>query len=161
HAILAYLYSGLSSACLGKPFYGCVILLDIWLHLHIKMDFSKDETDNRIRTYDRCPIFRVRDALHYTNSMIIKTLRVRVGSEWREFLEDLPRVKFVFSSEALDNLRLKVRPGPGVELRLVDGKELVLYNPHRCFLQLGQPRHMIPTLSHYAPIESRMLGTYQ
>src|SRR5262249_36563130 len=122
HAILAYLYSGLSLACLGRPFYGSVILLDIWLHLHIKMDFSKDETDSKIRTYDRCPIFRVRDALHYTDSMIIKTLRVRGRSEWREFLNDLPRANFVFSSEALDKLRLRVRLGQGVELRLVGGK---------------------------------------
>src|SRR5262249_37455549 len=57
HVILAYLYSGLSSASLGKPFHGSVILLDIWLHLHIKMDFSKDETNSKIRTYTRCPIF--------------------------------------------------------------------------------------------------------
>src|SRR5262249_28229859 len=117
--------------------------------------------DSRIRTYNRCPIFRVRDALHYTDSMIIKTLRVRGRSEWREFLNDLPRAKFIFSSEALDRLKLRMRPGPGVELRLVGGKELVLYNPHRCFLQLGQPRHTIPALSHYTPIEPRIFGTYQ
>src|SRR5262249_15545918 len=152
---------GLSSTCLGKPFYGCVILLDIWLHLHIKMDFSTDETDNRIRAYDQCPIFRIRDALHFTDSMIIKTLHVRGRSEWREFLNDMPRAKFVFSSEALNQLKLRVRLGQGVELRLVGGKELILYNAHRCFLQIGQPRHAIPTLSHYAAIEPRMFGTYQ
>src|SRR5262249_51368433 len=95
-----------------------------------------------------------------SNSMIFKTLHVHGRSGWCKFLQDLPCAKFVFSSEALDKLRLKVRPSQGVDLHLVGSKELVLYNAHRCHLQIGQPRHQIPSLSHYPPIELRVFGTY-
>src|SRR5262249_4413954 len=61
----------------------------------------------------------------------------------------------------LTKLRLKTRPCAGVDLRLVGSKEFVLYNAHRCHLQIGQPRHLVPQLSHYPPIESRKFGSYQ
>src|SRR5262249_17627767 len=160
HAILAHLYSGLTSASLGKPFHGSMILLDIWLSFHMKMGHYTDESNENIRPYDRNPIFQIKDALHYTDKMIIKTTHVRSRSEWREFLSNLPVLEFLFFSEALAKLKLKTRPCAGVELCLVGSKELVMYNAHRCHLEIGQPRHLIPQLSHYPPIELRSFESY-
>src|SRR5262249_58041701 len=161
HVIPTHLYSGLTSACLGKPFHGSTILLDIWLSFHIKVGHYTDESDENIRPYDRNPIFRIKDALHYTDKMVIKTTHVRSRSEWRKFLNNLPVLEFLFFSEALIKLKFKTRPCAGVDLRLVGSKELVLYNAHRCHLQIGQPRHLVPLLSHYPPIEPRKFRSYQ
>src|SRR5262249_36771587 len=106
------------------------------------------------------PIFRIKDALHYTDKMIIKTMLVRSRSEWCEFLSNLPVLEFLFFSEALNKLKLKTRPGAGVDLRLVGSKELVLYNAHRCHLQIGQPQHLVLQLSQYPPIELRKFRSY-
>src|SRR5262249_43875917 len=57
--ILAYLYSGLTAVSTGKPFYGCAILLDIWLNFHIKLDFGTGATDDCLRSYNTSPIFRI------------------------------------------------------------------------------------------------------
>src|SRR5262249_8431048 len=159
HTILAHLYSGLTSASSGKPFHGSMILLDIWLSFHMKMGHYTDESDKNIRPYDRNPIFRIKDALHYTDKMIIKTTHVRSRSEWREFLSNLSVLEFLFFSEALTKLKLKTRPCAGVDLRLVGSKELILYNAHHCYLQIGQPRHLVPQLSHYLSIELRKFGS--
>src|SRR5262249_19129755 len=105
-AVLAYLYNGLSSTCLGGPFYGRVILLDIWFSFHLKMDFGVNESDNRIRSYERRPIFRIKDALHYSDKMAIKTLHVHNRTEWRRFLASLPCSEFIFSSEVLAELKI-------------------------------------------------------
>src|SRR5262249_5193767 len=99
-AVLAFLYSGLSSASLGGPLYGSVILLDIWFSFHLKMDFGTSESDNRLRSYERRPIFRIRNVLHYSDKMAIKTLHVHNRTEWHRFLTSLPRSEFTFSSEA-------------------------------------------------------------
>jgi len=159
-AVLAYLYSGLSLACLGKSFYGSIILLDIWLGFHLKMDFGVNDTDIIAKSYERSPIYKIKDTLHYIDTMVIKTLHVRTRTEWCKFLVRLPCSKFIFSSEVLVELKLKTRLGQGVDLHLVGSKELVLYNAHRCYLQIGQPYHGIPQLSHYPPIELRKFGTY-
>src|SRR5262249_18625316 len=92
--------------------------------------------------------------------MVIKTLKLHTRPDWRKFFVRLSRADFIFSSEALSRLRLKTRPCQGVDLHLVGSSEFVLYNAHRCYLQLGQPRHMIPQLSHHIPIESRIFSTY-
>src|SRR5262249_17887704 len=147
--VLAYLYSGLSSACMGKPFYGCALLLDIWLSFHVKMDFGTNDSSEKLKTYCQAPIYAIKDMLHYSKTMVIKALKLSSQADWRRFFVYLPRADFTFSSEALVRLQLKTRPCQGVDLRLVGSDELVLYNAHRCYLQLGQPRHAIPQLSHY------------
>src|SRR5262249_55932169 len=116
HAILAHLYSGLSSASLGKPFHGSMILLDIWLSLHMKMGPYTDESAENIRPYDWNPIFRIKDALHYIDKMVIKTLHVRSRREWREFLSNLPVLEFLFFSDALIKLKFRTKPCAGVDL---------------------------------------------
>src|SRR5262249_5173911 len=89
-----------------------------------------------------------------------KTLKLGSQADWRKFFVYLSRADFIFSSEALTRLQLKTRPCQGVDLCLVGSSELMLYNAHRCYLQLGQPRHVISQLSHYQPIESRSFNTY-
>src|SRR5262249_37827378 len=83
--ILAYLYSGLSLACLGKSFYGSVILLDIWLSFHLKIDYRAPDT-KAARSYERSSISKISTALHYTNSMVVKTwsciLELNGASSW-------------------------------------------------------------------------------
>src|SRR5262249_45711397 len=153
--VLAYLYSGLSSACLGGPFYGSIILLDIWLNFHLKMDFGMNKIDNRTRSYEQSPIFRIKDALHYSDKMAIKTLYMRNQTDWRRFLARLPYSEFIFSSEALAELKIKIKPKQGIDLRLVGSKELGLYNAHRFYLQIRRPRHKIPQFSYYPPIKQK------
>uniref|UniRef100_A0A1D1ZD79 Serine/threonine-protein phosphatase 7 long form n=1 Tax=Anthurium amnicola TaxID=1678845 RepID=A0A1D1ZD79_9ARAE len=153
--ILAHLYSGLSSACLGKPFHGSVILLDNWLSFHMKIGFS---ADTKTKSCNRSPIFRLEYALHCSDQMIIKTPNIRTRDQWRSFINKLLPRDFFLSSKALP--KLKTRPYAGIDLRLVGSKELVLYNAHRCHLQLQQPRHMVPPLSHYQPIELRIFESY-
>jgi len=157
--ILAYLYSGLTSASTGKAFYGSAILLDIWLSFHVKLDFSTEKDDKRLRTYDSALIFRIRNALHFSESMLVRTLKLHSREDWHKFFVYLPYCDFTFSSEVLATLELKSRPRQGVDLHLVCSKELVLYNAHRCYLQLGQPRQAIPQLSHHQPIELRNFNT--
>jgi len=74
-AVLAYLYSGLTSASLRKPFYGCVILLDIWLSFHLKIDYGAPDIQTA-KSYERSPIYKIGKVLHYTDSMVIKTLKL-------------------------------------------------------------------------------------
>jgi len=74
--VLAYLYSGLSSTCVGKSFYGSMILLDIWLSFHLTIDFSANKAEVSARTYERSLIFRIKYALYYSDSMVLKTLHV-------------------------------------------------------------------------------------
>src|SRR5262249_36802663 len=130
------------------------------LSFHIKIGHYSNESDDNIRPYDRNPIFRIKDALHYTDRMIIKTTHVRSQSEWREFLNNLPVLEFLFFSEALTKLKFKTKPCAGVDLHLVGNKELILYNAHRYHLQIRQPRHLVPQLSHYPPIELRVFRSY-
>jgi len=98
------------------------------------MDFGTSEADGNTRTSERTSIFRIRDALHYFDKMAINTLHLHTLIDWRRFLVYLPRSKFIFSSKALVEFKLKTRPGQGVDLRLVGSKDLVLYNAHRCYL---------------------------
>src|SRR5262249_23350715 len=114
--VLAYLYSGLSSACMGKAFYGCAILLDIWLSLHLKMDFSTNKADSHLRAYKQTSIYKIKDVLHFSEMMSIKTLHLRIWSERRSYLTYLPCSEFTFSSKALVSLTLKSRPCQGVDL---------------------------------------------
>src|SRR5262249_7516888 len=82
--VLAYLYSGLTAVSTGKAFFGCAILLDIWLNFHVKLDFSTDATDQRLRSYDTSPIFRIRHALGFQEMMVVKTLKLRSREDWRK-----------------------------------------------------------------------------
>ena len=51
-----------------------------------------------------------------------------------------------------------VRLGRFVEHRLIGSTELVMYNAHRCFLQIGEDRSKeFPGVSHLPPIVSRDL----
>uniref|UniRef100_A0A1D1ZDA0 Threonine--tRNA ligase n=1 Tax=Anthurium amnicola TaxID=1678845 RepID=A0A1D1ZDA0_9ARAE len=156
---LAYLYDGLSAACIGKPFYGNVLLLDAWLSFHVKFDFGVNDADPLLRPYDHTQIYVVRHTLHFTKRMVVKTRKLRSLEDWCRFFVYLPRATFVFSSEVLIKLEWKSRLCQGVDLRLIGSNKLVLYSAHRCYLQIGQPRQAIPSLSHHLPIELRALGT--
>src|SRR5262249_12458936 len=74
--VLAYLYSGLSSACMCKPFHGCALLLDIWLSFHVNMDFRTNDSSEKLKTYCQAPIYAIKDMLYYSKTMVIKTLKL-------------------------------------------------------------------------------------
>ena len=53
---------------------------------------------------------------------------------------------------------VRVRLGRFVEHRLIGSTELVMYNAHQCYLQIGEDRSKeFPGVSHLPPIVSRDL----
>ena len=58
----------------------------------------------------------------------------------------------------MENKAVQVRLRRFVEHRLIGSTELILYNAHRCFLQIGEDRSKeFPEVSHLPPITLRDL----
>ena len=58
----------------------------------------------------------------------------------------------------LEGKSIRVRLGHHIDHRLIKSTELVLYNAHRCFLQIGEDRSKeFPKVSHLLPITLRNL----
>ena len=47
-AVLAYLYSGLTTASTGQRPYGSMIILSLWMDIHLRFRMGEALTDSRI-----------------------------------------------------------------------------------------------------------------
>ena len=47
-AVLAYLYSGLTTASIGQRPYGSMIILSLWMDIHLRFRMGDAPTDSRI-----------------------------------------------------------------------------------------------------------------
>ena len=83
-------------------------------------------------------------------------LKTRV--DWRDFFKAMPSRHFLFVPYYMENKTVRVHLGRFVEHRLIGSIELVLYNAHRCLLQIGEDRSKeFPEVSHLHPIILRDL----
>lgn len=88
HAILAYLYSGLTAAAGGQPFHGCVVPLAMWRDLHIR--FKKDVT---VKTpsnfFHLSPLHIWNVGMDFHDMVRCPTAMVKTKAQWRGFLSTM------------------------------------------------------------------------
>ena len=83
---------------------------------------------------------------------------LKTRADWRDFFKDMQSRHFLFVPCYMENKMVRVRLGRFVEHRLIRSTEVVMYNAHRCFLQIGEDHSKeFPEVSHLPPIVSRDL----
>lgn len=157
-AILAYFYEGLSSAALSGPLFGSMILLECWVGVRLKfIPRAGIETESRI--FGSHPLSFIGGGFGFSSQVECRTGDMRTREEWRRYLSRLPVERFVMRPNFLVTTEIRLPRGQGLDLRLVSDTVLAVYYPHRCHLQVGVPRTLLPPLSHFPSLQARQIGT--
>ncbi|MQM16977.1 hypothetical protein Taro_049941 [Colocasia esculenta] len=64
---------------------------------------------------------------------------------------------FAMDIAVLRGVDIRLPLGLGLDLQLVENMAMVLYNPHRCYLQVGKPQTKLLQPSHLPPMKVRRL----
>ncbi|MQL89918.1 hypothetical protein Taro_022500 [Colocasia esculenta] len=128
HAVLAYLYAGLSSAAMGGPLYGSMILLECWLGVRIKFKPAENPTTES-RIFGCHPLCFIGGAAKFPDRVICRTADKKTWSAWRHYLNTLPVEHFTLDIAALRRVDIRLPLGGGLDLQLVGNMAMVLYNP--------------------------------
>lgn len=159
-AVLAYLYEGLSSAALGGPLFGSMILLECWMGVRLKFS-PRAGIETASRIFGSHPLSFIGNGFRFPSQVECRTSELKTREEWRRYLGRLPVERFVMRPSFLVNTVIRLPRGPGLDLRLVSDTTLAVYCPHRCFLQVGMPRTLLPPLSHFPSLQARQIGSEQ
>ena len=118
------------------------------IHLHFRM--GKAPTPSRIFQGSMAFLFK---SLIGLKTAVAPLSHLKTRSDWREFFKTMSSRYFLFVPYFMENKAVRVRLGRFVDDRLIGSIELVLYNAHRCFLQIGEDRSKeFPEVSHLPPI---------
>ena len=91
--------------------------------------------------------------------MITPLSYLKTQSDWQDFFEVISSKHFLFVPKYLDGKLVRVQLGHHVDHRLIESTELVLYNAHKCFLQIGETySKKFLDVSHLPPIILRNLN---
>ena len=154
-AVLAFLYSGLTAASTGQRPYGSMLVLSLWMDIHLRFRMGDALTDSRIFQTSTEFLFKTLIGLKTAYAPLA---HLKTRADWRDFFKDMQSRHFLFIPCYMENKMVQVRLGRFVEHRLIGSTELVMYNAHRCFLQIGENRSKeFPGVSHLPPIVSRDL----
>ncbi|MQM22171.1 hypothetical protein Taro_055219 [Colocasia esculenta] len=159
-AVLGFLYTGLTSAALGGPFYGSVVALELWMGMHIQFRTVEDLT-MECKTMLNHPLAYVGGRLHMSPRAWCKTAQVKGIHAWCQYLRSLTVVDFDMRPRFMHGRTIHLPQRTGLALRLLGNGALVSYNPDRCHLQCGAARTVVPLLSHFPPIQERKRGDTQ
>ncbi|MQL79499.1 hypothetical protein Taro_011937 [Colocasia esculenta] len=133
HAVLAHLYSGLTSASTGGFLYGSMILLECWLGVRIKFKpVDNPTTDSRI--FGCHPLNFIGGAAKFPDKVSCRTVDKKTRSAWSLYFSTLPVEHFALGIAALRGAEIRLPLGRGLDLQLIGNTETVLYNPQRCYL---------------------------
>ncbi|MQM19480.1 hypothetical protein Taro_052487 [Colocasia esculenta] len=101
HAVLAYLYSGLTSASTGGFLYGFMIRLECWLGVRIKFKpVDNPTTDSRI--FGCHPLNFIGGAAKFSDKVLCRTADKKTRSAWRLYFKDARAVLAEEEGEAAD-----------------------------------------------------------
>ncbi|MQL69176.1 hypothetical protein Taro_001460, partial [Colocasia esculenta] len=157
HAVLAYLYAGLTSASTGGFLYGSMILLECWLGVRIKFKpIDNPTTDSQI--FGCHPLCFIGGVAKFPDKVMCRTADKKTRSAWHLYLSTLPVEHFTLDIAALRGVEIRLPLGRGLDLQLVGNIMTVLYNPQRCYLQVGKPRTRVLPPSHLPPMKKWRLG---
>ena len=132
-----------------------MIILSLWMDIHLRFRMGEAPTDSRI--------FQTSTAFLFKSLIGLKTAyaplaHLKTRAVWRDFFKIMPSRHFLFMPCYMENKLVRVRLGRFVEHRLIESTELVLYNAHRCLLQIGEDRSKeFHEVSHLPPIVMRDL----
>ncbi|MQL84903.1 hypothetical protein Taro_017421 [Colocasia esculenta] len=157
HAVLAYLFAGLTSASTRGPLYGSMILLECWLGVRIKFKPVENPTTES-RIFGCHPLCFIGGAAKFPDRVICRTADNKTRSAWRHYFNTLPIEHFALGIAALREVEIRLPLGRGLDLQLVGNMAMVLYNPQRCYLKIGKPRTKLLQPSHLPPMKKRRLG---
>ncbi|MQL70660.1 hypothetical protein Taro_002962, partial [Colocasia esculenta] len=87
-----------------------------------------------------------------------RTADKKTRSAWQLYLNTLPVEHFTLDISALRGVDIRLPLGCGLDLQLVGNMAMVLYNPQRCYLQIGKLRTKLLAPSHLPPMKKRRLG---
>ena len=125
------------------------------MDIHLRFRMGEAPTDSRI--------FQTSTAFLFKSLIGLKTAyaplaHLKTRADWREFFKTMLSRYFLFVPCYMENKLVRVQLGRFMEHRLIGSIELVLYNAHRCLLQIGEDHSKeFPEVSHLPPIVLRDL----
>ena len=143
------------AASTGQRPYGIMLVLSLWMDIHLRFRMGDAPTDSRI--------FQTSTAFLFKTLIRLKTgyaplAHLKTRADWRDFFKDMQSHHFLFIPCYMENKMVRVDLGRFVEHRLIGSTEMVMYNTHRCFLQIGEDRSKeFLEVSHLPPIILRDL----
>ena len=127
-------------SCEGTP-QGSLFLLQLWLEMRLKFDLS-DESLPPSRIFQKSALYPIRSLYGSNESIKNLTGHLKTRADWRTYLNDLTVEDFIFTPLMLKGTRFRIRDSKDHELWLMSPSHLVLYQSHRCHLQVGLPRQI-------------------
>ncbi|MQL98908.1 hypothetical protein Taro_031624 [Colocasia esculenta] len=145
-AVLAHLYSSLTTMSLGGRTCGSLFLLHVWMVAHLKFDFAeKQPTPSRI--FLRSSVYYSRAWYEPEDEIKCVTTHLKSRDAWRDYLGYFPVEDFIVRPMFMREIEFRVRTREDRDLWLIGADRMVVYQPHRCHCQLGF-RRVIPTSSN-------------
>ncbi|MQL77373.1 hypothetical protein Taro_009770 [Colocasia esculenta] len=132
-AVLAHLYSSLTTMSLGGRTCGSLFLLQVWMEAHLKI-------------FLRSSVYCSRAWYEPEDEIKCVTAHLKSRDAWRDHLAFLVLEDFIVRPFFMRTIEFWVRTRVDKDLWLIGADQMVVYQPHRCHCQLGIPRG-IPTSS--------------
>ena len=124
----------------GTP-QGSLFLLQLWIEIRLKFDLSEESLPPS-RIFQRSGLYPVRSLYGSNESVKNLTGHLKTRTDWRNYLNSLKVEDFVFTLLMLKGTRFRIRDSKDHELWLMSPSHLVLYQSHRCHLQVRLPRQI-------------------
>ena len=124
------------------------------VHLHFKLGLASMTS----KIFQKSVAFIFKSLVNLSGEVVAPLSYLKTQSDWRDFFEVVSSKYFLFVPKYLEGKLVRVRLGYHVDHRLIGSTELVLYNAHRCFLQIREDQFKeFPEVSHLPPITLRNL----
>ncbi|MQM08061.1 hypothetical protein Taro_040912 [Colocasia esculenta] len=117
--------------CMGSS----MVAIECWMGMHINFKAMDD------------PSIKCMSMVHHPLAFVGAPLHMTTQFEMRPTF--------------LHNKIIRLPQRVGLALQLIGNEALVLYNLDRCYLQRGAARTVVPTLSHYPPIQAWKMDNEQ
>ncbi|MQL75983.1 hypothetical protein Taro_008353 [Colocasia esculenta] len=114
-AVLAFLYSGLTVASLGRPPYGSMLLLTCWTYLHFKFDLS-NEVSSSSRIFSKSLLKHLDNIVGLEGRVANRVPQLKTWADWRDHLRSMPRNAFTCTPAPLLTRDLQTQLALGVDL---------------------------------------------
>ena len=116
--------------------------------MRFKFDLSEEPLPPS-RIFQKSGLYPVRSLYGSNESIKNLTAHLKTRTDWRNFLNGLTTEDFIFTPIMLKGTRFRIRDSKDNELWLMSPSYLVLYQSHRCHLQVGLSRQIpLPSLKN-------------
>ncbi|MQM06910.1 hypothetical protein Taro_039741 [Colocasia esculenta] len=147
-----------SASARSREAESCQAHYQMGMHINFKVT---DDPSVKCMSMLHHPLSFVGAPLHMTIQAWCAMAMIKGLKEWRIYFKTMIEELFEMRLRFLHNKMIRVPQRIGLALRLIGDEALVLYNPDRCYLQCGAARTVVPTLSHYPPIQARKMNDEQ